>query len=316
MIKVALKGLAGRKLRASLSAFAIILGVAMVSGTFVLTDTMNGAFDSIITQSYKNADVVISGKTAFDTDSNGNTVQPPSFPESVLAKIKALPDVNAAAGSLTDDKTKLVGRDGKVVATGGAPNLAFSVDPGSDQRFNPLEVTAGTWPEGPNQVAIDTGTASKKHYAVGDTIGVQSRGPVLESKRCRRASLDAGQDARRIRGADTAQARPAQFRQPRHRFLDRFDRAEAVSPRRQAGRHSRPGEERRHDAEAARRDQAAPTCGRSGHRCGCTGEEGQEEPELHLLHQVLPACFRRNRALRRELRDRKHAFDHHRAAGA
>ena len=90
MIKVALKGLAGRKLRASLSAFAIILGVAMVSGTFVLTDTMNGAFDSIITQSYKNADVVVSGKTAFDTDTNGNAVQPPSFRESVLAKIKAM----------------------------------------------------------------------------------------------------------------------------------------------------------------------------------------------------------------------------------
>ncbi len=86
MIKVALKGLAGRKLRASLSAFAIILGVAMVSGTFVLTDTMNGAFNSIITQSYKNADVVVSGKTAFNTDSNGNTVQPPSFPESVLGR--------------------------------------------------------------------------------------------------------------------------------------------------------------------------------------------------------------------------------------
>jgi putative ABC transport system permease protein len=180
MIKVALKGLAGRKLRASLSAFAIILGVAMVSGTFVLTDTMNGAFDSIITQSYKNADVVVSGKTAFNTDSNGNTVQPPSFPESVLAKIRALPDVNAAAGSLTDDKTKLVGRDGKIVATGGAPNLAFSVDPHGDQRFNPLEVTAGNWPQGPNEVAIDSGTASKKHYAVGDTIGIQSRGPVQQ----------------------------------------------------------------------------------------------------------------------------------------
>ena len=182
MIKVALKGLAGRKLRASLSAFAIILGVAMVSGTFVLTDTMNGAFDSIITQSYKNADVVVSGKTAFNTDSNGNTVQPPSFPESVLAKIRALPDVNAAAGSLTDDKTKLVGRDGKVVATGGAPNLAFSVDPHGDQRFNPLEVTAGNWPQGPNEVAIDSGTASKKHYAVGDAIGIQSRGPVQQFK--------------------------------------------------------------------------------------------------------------------------------------
>jgi len=142
MLKVALKGLAGRKLRAALSAFAIVLGVAMVSGTFVLTDTMNGAFDSIITQSYKNADVVVQGKTAFDTDTNGNAVQPPGFPESVLTKIRALPDVQAAAGSLTDDKTKLVGRDGKVVATGGAPNLAFSVDPSSDQRFNPLELTS------------------------------------------------------------------------------------------------------------------------------------------------------------------------------
>jgi putative ABC transport system permease protein len=180
LIKVALKGLAGRKLRAALSAFAIVLGVAMVSGTFVLTDTMNGAFNTIITATYKNADVVVSGKTAFDTDTNGNAVQPPSFPESVLAKIRALPDVNAAAGSLTDDKTKLVGRDGKVVSSGGAPNLAFSVDPGGDQRFNPLVVTEGTWPEGPNQVAIDTGTASKEHYSVGDAIGIQSRGPVQQ----------------------------------------------------------------------------------------------------------------------------------------
>ena len=49
MIKVALKGLAGRKLRASLTAIAIILGVAMVSGTYVLTDTIDKAFDSIFT---------------------------------------------------------------------------------------------------------------------------------------------------------------------------------------------------------------------------------------------------------------------------
>jgi len=176
--KVALKGLAGRKLRAALSALAIVLGVAMVSGTFVLTDTMNGAFDSIISQSYKNADVVISGKTAFETDSNGNTVQAPSFSETLLAKVKALPDVQAAAGSLTDAKTRLVGRDGKVVATGGAPSLGFSVEPHGDQRFNPLKLTSGTWPDGANQIAIDTGTAKSEHYAVGDTIGVQTQGPI------------------------------------------------------------------------------------------------------------------------------------------
>ena len=118
MLKVALKGLLGRKLRASLTAIAIVLGVAMVSGTFVITDTINGAFDSIFAQSYKNADAIITGKTAFE-NVNGNGVQAPSFSESLLPKIKALPDVNGAAGGVTDDQMKLVGRDGKAISTHG-----------------------------------------------------------------------------------------------------------------------------------------------------------------------------------------------------
>src|SRR4051794_36424957 len=100
----------------------------MASGTFVLTDTINGAFDSIFSQSYKNADVIVSGKTAF-TNINGNGVQTPSFPQTLLLKVQALPDVKAAAGAVTDAATKLVGRDGKAIGAGGAPNLAFSVDP-------------------------------------------------------------------------------------------------------------------------------------------------------------------------------------------
>ena len=51
MTKFALKGLLGRKLRTALTAFAIVLGVAMVSGTFVLTDSISKAFDSIFTES-------------------------------------------------------------------------------------------------------------------------------------------------------------------------------------------------------------------------------------------------------------------------
>ncbi len=178
MLKVALKGLLGRKLRAVLTATAIVLGVAMASGTFVLTDTINGAFNSIFSQSYKNADVVVTGKTAFD-NTNGNGVQAPSFPQTLLLKVQTLPDVKAAAGAVTDAQTKLVGRNGKVIGSGGAPNLGFSVDP-DDQRFNPLELVTGSWPRGSGQVAIDSGTASKKHYAVGDTIGVESKGPVQD----------------------------------------------------------------------------------------------------------------------------------------
>ena len=85
----------------------------MISGTYVLTDTIKSAFTSIFTQTYQNADAIISGKTAFTND-NGNAVQAPSFPESLLGKVRALPDVNAAEGSVTDDQTKLIGRDGKV----------------------------------------------------------------------------------------------------------------------------------------------------------------------------------------------------------
>ena len=61
MIKVALKGLAGRKVRALLTALAVVIGVSMVSGTFVLTDTMQKAFDGIFTESYDGTDAVVRG---------------------------------------------------------------------------------------------------------------------------------------------------------------------------------------------------------------------------------------------------------------
>jgi putative ABC transport system permease protein len=177
VLRVALKGLAGRKLRAVLTALAIILGVAMISGTYVLTDTINNAFTSIFTQTYKNADAVISAKTAFTND-NGNAVQAPGFSQNLLAKVQALPDVNAAEGSVTDDQTKLVGRDNKVISTHGAGSLALSIDPDGNQRFNPLKLTAGHWPRGPNEIAVSTNVASNTHYEVGDTIGAQKNGPV------------------------------------------------------------------------------------------------------------------------------------------
>ena len=64
MIGVALKGLLGRKLRAILTAFAIVLGVAMISGAFVLTDTLGKGFDGIYDESYASADAVVSSKIA------------------------------------------------------------------------------------------------------------------------------------------------------------------------------------------------------------------------------------------------------------
>jgi putative ABC transport system permease protein len=175
MITVALKGLAGRKLRAALTAVAIVLGVAMISGTYVLTDTIKSAFGTVFTTVYKHTDAVVTGKSAIGNDNSNNNALPPSFPESLLGKVQNLPGVAEAQGGISD-YAYLVGRDGKVISGHGAPPLAFSVHPHSDQRFNPLELVSGNWPVGPHEVAIDANTASKQNYRAGDTIGVIARG--------------------------------------------------------------------------------------------------------------------------------------------
>jgi putative ABC transport system permease protein len=172
VIKVALRGLAGRKLRAILTALAIILGVAMISGTYVLTDTIDKAFKNIFTSVYEGTDAVISGREAFETDFG----EPPPFPESALEEVRALPGVAAAEGSI-DDFAQLTDKEGDAISTGGAPTLAFGFNP-EVERFNPLDLTAGSWADAKGEVVIDVATAKDEGYAVGDTIGVVAKGPV------------------------------------------------------------------------------------------------------------------------------------------
>ena len=83
MIKVALKGLAGRKVRALLTALAVVIGVSMVSGTFVLTDTMQKAFDGIFEESYEGTDAVVNGRQLVEFSSGGRATVPASLLEQV-----------------------------------------------------------------------------------------------------------------------------------------------------------------------------------------------------------------------------------------
>ena len=73
MTRVALRALWARKLRTFLTGFAIVLGVATITGTYVLTDSISKAFDSIFTTIYQGTDAVISGKTAFDVRDRKST---------------------------------------------------------------------------------------------------------------------------------------------------------------------------------------------------------------------------------------------------
>jgi putative ABC transport system permease protein len=173
--RFALRGLLTRKLRTALTALAIVLGVAMISGTYVLTDSIDSAFDQIFTDVREGSDVVISGRSAFDL-SEGSGVTEPTLDESLLDEVRDLPDVAEAGGGVSSESTSLIGDDGDAIVYGGAPNLGFSIAEG-DSPFNPLRLVEGEWPA-TNEVVIDSGVADKEDFAIGDEIGVQAEGPV------------------------------------------------------------------------------------------------------------------------------------------
>ena len=178
MTTVALKGILGRKLRTALTAFAIVLGVAMVGGGYMLTDSISKAFDSIFASSYANTDAVISGKSVTDYSNAGRA----TVSAALLARVQRTPGVAAAAGEIFDlnsnaDVAKLIDKQGKVITGNGSPTFGMGVDP-KQPRFNPLRLTSGSWATRPSEVVLDAGTASKYHFAVGGRIRIAVGGPV------------------------------------------------------------------------------------------------------------------------------------------
>ncbi|HEU5263042.1 MAG TPA: ABC transporter permease, partial [Gaiellaceae bacterium] len=170
----AIRGLLSRKLRTALTATAIVLGVAMISGTYVLTDSIDQAFDRIFTDIREGSTAVITGKSAFDL-SEGSGVTEPTFDEGLLEEVRALPRVAEAEGSV-DGEATLIDDKGDAIVSGGAPNIGFSIASGESQ-FNPLTLLEGDWP-GPDEIAIDKGAAANNDFEVGEVIGVQAEGPV------------------------------------------------------------------------------------------------------------------------------------------
>ncbi len=171
MTRVALRGLLSRKTRAILTSLAIVLGVAMMSGTFVLTDTIQKSFDDVFHDAYKDTGVMISGKEIVKQSQSRATV-----PAELLAKVRALPQTASATGSVAGP-VKLLDSHGKAVAGERVEGEGFSVDP-QNARFSPLKLTSGHWPAGPREIVIDASTASKHGYTVGESIGAKGEGPV------------------------------------------------------------------------------------------------------------------------------------------
>ncbi len=297
MIGVALKGLLGRKLRAALTAFAIVLGVSMISGSFVLTDTLGKTFDGIYEESYADTDAVISAKDA--TSTADDTADAPSFDAAVLREVEALPGVDLAQGSI-EDEARLVDEAGEPI--GGADDgIAFAVEAEGDQSLNPLQLVGGSWPSGDRQIAIDKSTAEKHEFEVGQTVSAFGDGPVRKYELTgivRFGTVDSlGSATITVFDLPTAQAL---FDKRGKLDLIRVSADEGVTTPELLGQ-IRPLLSETTQVKSAV-EQASADC--------------ERHPAGAGLHQVLPARLRRNRVVRRQLRDREHARDHRRTASA
>src|SRR4051794_17211588 len=174
------KGLLGRKLRTGLTALAIVLGVAMIAGAFITTDTMLKASDDLKKASYGSADAVVSGRTAFKVSENNNGAsQRKSIPESLVKQVQSVPKV-AYASAEVSGQAQLTDKQGKVDKSSGGPPFAVGFDTTNPlaQQLSPFKIRTGALPTQPNQIAIDKGTLDRKHYKIGETIGAVGNGPV------------------------------------------------------------------------------------------------------------------------------------------
>jgi putative ABC transport system permease protein len=178
VVRVALRGLAGRKLRAVLTGIAIVLGVAMISGTYILTDTVQRAFNTLLVDSYAGTDAVVTGK-GLDISIDGEKPPPPPVDASLLDVVRGVDEVALATGSVLDEaSTKILTPEGEAINSEGWPTLGFGLDTDPAMaRFNPLNLHEGRWPTAPNEVVVDAGTVDEQKYKLGDTVEISTQEP-------------------------------------------------------------------------------------------------------------------------------------------
>ncbi|MGH8982852.1 MAG: ABC transporter permease [Acidimicrobiia bacterium] len=173
MWKVTRKGLRAHKLRFALTALAVLLGVAFMSGTFVLTDTVSKVFDDLFTELNENTDAYVRSADSTDLDFGG-TVRP-RIPETVVEPVRAVEGVELAEPELTlEQGIRLLDKDGEPMGNPamGAPTLGIAWE----------EVTGGTGitvvdghqPETADEIVLDKSSADEGNYEVGDEVRVTS----------------------------------------------------------------------------------------------------------------------------------------------
>jgi len=173
MIEVVLRGLRIRTTRTVLTGLAVVLGVAMISGTFVLMDTTMSAYSDIFRAAYVEADAVVVAEAPFGP--TGTTK--PTIPADLVDEIRALPEVERAHGYI-DAHAQLTEADGTPIGTESEEASLFGIPTGDLDAMNPLSLVRGAWPDGEGAIVIDEATATANDLRIGATVGLVARQPL------------------------------------------------------------------------------------------------------------------------------------------
>jgi len=171
MWRVTLKGVVAHRLRYALTALAVLLGVAFIAGTFVLTDTINSTFNTLYDQIYQGTAAVVRATQPFNPGTNFSN-QRQRIDASLATTVAQVPGVKAVALSI-GGYAQLVGRDGKPIGTtsNGPPTLGVAWT--DVAALNPLRLLPGGQPPRTStQVVIDKHSADVGHFTVGDKVVV------------------------------------------------------------------------------------------------------------------------------------------------
>jgi putative ABC transport system permease protein len=166
MRKVALRGLFTRKLRLALTALAIALGVTLIAGTYVFTDTINRSFDRIFEKSNEGVDTAITPREGLETDAG--TL--PTVPASLLERVRRTEGVADAQGGV---QAQAVAFDAAGERLGGTNSPSFVASLSPSARFQASRAEEGRLPRGPGEAAVDLATAERKGLQLGERIVVQ-----------------------------------------------------------------------------------------------------------------------------------------------
>jgi putative ABC transport system permease protein len=177
MLNVTLKGLRAHKRRLLGTFLAVFLGIAFLSGTLVLGDTLRANFKRLFADANAGTDALIRSTSTISADGgrgpdlDGRTLVPSALAE----RVRRVPGVAAAEPSI-QGYGQIIGANGEPVGGNGPPRLAGNWI--TDTELNPYKLVEGRPPATTEEVVLNRGAARAGGLKVGDIAVVQTPEPV------------------------------------------------------------------------------------------------------------------------------------------